>query len=256
VKFSRRLNPEHACVLFTKNLEGKKVVRTDDDLLAQLKLLPYEMDFDYFDGDANSLLYFLACHNLVESITYLLDVRKVDPNLRVSDGLTAAHIAAFYGHSESLAVLVADRRTQLDIQDRFKETALYRAVGHAPCDKLFETISVLISRMTPEALAIKNEDGYEPLMIAFTRKVSSVVSLLLSAGCNVSSHCFYAAARLDSEMSDEVEQSTLRKVTVFSPTSKQEKMECLTSVKLIMDAFKSQNGDVLIVGSRAASIRP
>jgi uncharacterized protein len=253
VKFSPSSNPEHVSVLLaTESTRGKGTLRTDDDLLAQLKQLPDEMDFDYFDGDSNSLLYFLARHNLVKSVSYLLEVRKVDPNLTVSDGLTAAHIAAYYGHWEVLTLLVADGRTQLDIQDNFEETALYRAVGHAPVETLVETVSILVSKMTPQALAIKNEDGYEPLRVAFSKGAHEVVKLLLNAGCCVSMDCFLSAHFFVSRMSDEAEESTLRKGSVFSSESK----ECLVSANLIMDTFQSQDGGTLIIENRGTGCTP
>ncbi|MDF1677797.1 MAG: ankyrin repeat domain-containing protein [Legionellaceae bacterium] len=256
MKFLLGIDTEHTLVAFTINSAGEAVIRTDEDILARLKSLPEDVDFNYFDGRANSLLFYLAESNCVQSARYLLRERNADANLTVKNNFTAAHVAARNGHFEVLKVILEEStRIRLELQNFFGDTALLCALGDARKimaaqagedagpDRLMETVTLLVSKMTAEELAITNEDGYDALSFALMMRHTPSITLLLSAKCPVSQGCAGLAAQLVSDISAEREgaaESNLVKSSVFGLKNNQDKQALLEAAGLIVEAFAEQ----------------
>lgn len=93
-----------------------------------------------------TVLYVASANNRIKTAEYLLNVRKVDPNIAVSEALTAAHVAAMVGNDEILKLLVNIDNLTLSVKDQFGETPLFQALGQAPDEKLEKTIRLLPSK--------------------------------------------------------------------------------------------------------------
>lgn len=193
MKFSPSTNPNHFETLFKQTTEGFEL-RSDVELVNHLKLLPEDTDFNHVDNDYNTVLYLAAANNRVLATEYLLNIRKVNPNVKVSDGLTAAHIAAHNGLTDVLK-LVIQAESDLTIQDNFGETPLFRAIGNVPHQKLTDTISILLEKDT-KAVAIANEDKIHPLELALVRNDLATIDILLAKGAKVTDRCYSQAGEM------------------------------------------------------------
>lgn len=185
---------EHLQALFRVTPHGLEI-KSDDEMLAGLKSLPQDIDFNFVDGVYNNPLYLAAANNHVKCVRYLLEERRVNPNVKVSDKLTAAHIAAMCGFVEVLTLLVKCPGIQLSELDQFGETPLFRAIGNAPVATLEATVKLLIES-DPKCVLIPNEDNVEPLGIALMRKRLAVINLLIKAGAVISDTCYATAGNM------------------------------------------------------------
>lgn len=242
MKFSPSTNSVHLSVITARSLSDSFELREDDDLLERLKLLPNDIDFDCFDGHLNSILYLAASQNHIKTIEYLLKERRVNPNITVSDGLTALHVAAHVGCLDAVKLLLDDTRTQLDIKDDFGELALFRAIGNAPKHILFDIVSAFIPKMTQSILEETNEDGLDLLSLSTLRHSSSVIQLLLNEGAKVSDTCYHIAGDLlirNSRASSNYSNS-------FYMQSNAQTEAILESSKLIIETYNNNQTVTLV----------
>lgn len=119
--FSPSSNPKHLEAI-TKTTSRGLMFKSDAELMESLKSLSDEMNLDEPDGEFNTILYLAAANNHVKTVSYLLSERKVNPNIKVSENLTAAHIAATNGHIEVLEKLVRCEDIKLAEKDKYGET--------------------------------------------------------------------------------------------------------------------------------------
>jgi uncharacterized protein len=187
MKFSPSSNQQHFAVII-KQIPSGLIVKSDAEMLEGLKALPDDIDFNHADGDFNTVLYLAAANNCPATIDYLLKVRKVDPNVTVSDGLTAAHIAAMTGNLKALKALMTSEKIDLSKQDNFGETPLFRALGNLSEAQGMDTVIMLIER-EQAAVLISNEDKLSPLELALQCKRPGYVEILLDNGAEVSERC-------------------------------------------------------------------
>ncbi|KTD60939.1 Ankyrin repeat protein [Legionella shakespearei DSM 23087] len=187
MKFSPSTNQQHLAAII-KQIPSGFILKSDSEMLQGLKALPEDVDFNQADGDFNTVLYLAAANNCSDTIDYLLEVRKVDPNITVSDGLTAAHIAAMTGNLKALQALMKSEQIELSIQDDFGETPLFRALGNLAEAKGMDIVSLLIEK-DQTAVLIPNEDNTDPLELALQGKRPGYVEILLDNGAQVSERC-------------------------------------------------------------------
>lgn len=187
MKFNPSSNQQHRDAII-KQMPSGLAVKSDSEMLEGLKALPDDMDFNHADGDFNTVLYLAAANNCSETINYLIKVRNVDPNVKVSDGLTAAHIAAMAGNLKALQALMKSEHLNVSIQDNFGETPLFRAIGNLSEAQGIDVVSLLIDK-DKTAVLIPNEDKVDPIEIALQGKRPGYVEILLDNGAQVSERC-------------------------------------------------------------------
>lgn len=236
MKFSPSLNPKHLEVI-TKPTSRGLIFKSDAELLKSLKSLPDEINFDVPDGEFNTILYLAAANNYVKTVDYLLFEKKVNPNIKVSENLTAAHIAAAKGHHEVLKKLVRCEGIKLAEKDKYGETPLFRAIGNAPTEKLLDIVRLIV--MTDAStISVTNEDGISPIELALQRQHPSVIQLLLEHGADVSKRCSSAAAGM--MMTRSIPSSQFGGAFVFF-TGSAENDNLRQCAKLIIEAYNKQH---------------
>lgn len=194
MKFSLSSDLAHQNIFFKLSTQGI-TIQTDDELLAGLKTLPEEMDFNIPDGDYNTILFLAAANNRIKTLTYLLTERKVDPNVKVTENSTAAHIAARFGHTEVLKALINCKEIKLLKRDKYGETALIKAIGNAPENKVLECAKLLIAA-APGLVSIPNEDNVMPIEYALNRQLASVINLLIDNKAEITESCSARAVEM------------------------------------------------------------
>ncbi len=236
MKFSPSSNREHLKAI-TKATSRRLMFKSDAELMESLKSLSDKMNFDEPDGEFNTILYLAAANNHVKTVGYLLSERKVNPNVKVSENLTAAHIAATKGHNEVLEKLVRCEGIKLAEKDKYGETPLFRAIGNAPYEKLLDTVRLIIMA-APDTISVTNEDGISPIELALQRQHPSVIQLLLENGANVNKKCSIAAAEMMMSRSVPTRQFDGAFV-FFAGSSKNDNLrQC---AKLIIEAYNKQH---------------
>ena len=160
-----------------------------------LNFVTHYTDFNYADGQFNTILYLAAANNCKKTVEYLLNVRNVDPNVKVSEGLTAVHIAARQGFAVVLSQLANVKGIQLSEKDAYGETPLFRAIGNAPTSELNAIVRAILEK-DEASVNIPNEDGIYPIDLALMRKNAAVVTTLLQHGSVVSERCYQDAANM------------------------------------------------------------
>ncbi|KTC83104.1 ankyrin repeat domain-containing protein [Legionella cincinnatiensis] len=236
MKFSPSTNPEHLEVI-TKPTLKRLVLKSDEELTESLKSLPKEIDFDVPDGDFNTVLYLAAANNYIKTVSYLLLERKVNPNIKVSEDLTAAHIAAANGHIDVLEKLASCEDIKFNEKDQYGETPLFRAIGNAPDEKLLEIVRLIVNK-DPSSISVPNEDGIFPIELALQRQHRSVIQLLLENGADVNKRCSETAANM--MMSQSVPSRQFANAFVFF-TGSTENNNLRQCAKLIIEAYNKQH---------------
>lgn len=191
MKFSPSTNNEHLAIM-TKKVSNQLVLKSDEELVESLKTLPDDIDFNHVDGDFNTLLYLASANNYSKTVEYLLNTRKVSPDIKVTEKLTAAHIAASSGHTEVLSQLVKANEIKLSEKDAYEETPLFRAIGNAPDKKLLDTVNLILKK-DDSAVNMTNEDGIYPIEVALQRTKPDIIKLLLDHKADVSQRCYQSA---------------------------------------------------------------
>ncbi len=236
MKFSPTTNPEHLQVIIKPTL-NKLIFKSDEELTESLKSLPKEIDFDVPDGDFNTILYLAAANNYIKTVSYLLSERKVNPNIKVSEDLTAAHIAAANGFIDILEKLASCDNIQFNEKDQYGETPLYRAVGNAPDENLLAIIRLIINK-DPSSISVPNEDGVFPIELALQRQHLSAIYLLLENGADVNKRCSITAANM--MMSQSIPSKQFANAFVFfNDSAKHNNLrQC---AKLIIETYNKQH---------------
>ncbi|ARB91690.1 ankyrin repeat domain-containing protein [Legionella longbeachae] len=236
MKFSPTTNPEHLQVIIKPTL-NRLVFKSDEELAESLKTLPKEIDFDVPDEEFNTILYLAAANNHIKTVSYLLLEKKVNPNIKVSEDLTAAHIAAAKGYIDILEKLAGCENIQFNEKDRYGETPLFRAIGNAPDEKLLEIIRLIINK-APSSISVPNEDGISPIELALQRQHLPVIYLLLENGADVNKRCCMTAANM--MMSQSVPSRKLANGFVFF-TGSTENDNLRQCAKLIIETYNKQH---------------
>jgi ankyrin repeat protein len=242
MNFSPKTNPKHKEVIFKQTYQGL-VMKSDEELVESLKTLPEDTNFDYIDGEYNTMLFLAAANNRVKTVEYLLQERKVNPNFKVSEDLTAAHIAAKSGYTKVLKALIKCPGILLAEKDMYGETPLFRAIGSAPANTLIATV-ILLVHAQKEAVLISNEDNVEPIELALQRKSSAVIRLLLDNGATVSERCVQVAATMLVGNGQRTRQNNVFVFELNNPTT-EDVYECaklIIKAKQIMPATVNQPG--------------
>ncbi|WP_392537583.1 ankyrin repeat domain-containing protein [Legionella sp. 227] len=236
MKFSPSSNPKHLAAITKPTLRGL-VLKSDDELIESLRSLPDEINFDVPDGDFNTILYLAAANNYVKTVSYLLSERKVNPNVKVSEDLTAAHIAAAIGNIGVLEKLASCEGIKFVEKDIYGETPLFRAIGNAPDEKLLEIVHLIVNADIA-SISVPNEDDTFPIELALQRQHSSVIQLLIEKGADVSKRCSIVAAEM--MMSRSIPSSQFNGTHVFfTGSSKNDNLrQC---AKLIIEAYNKQH---------------
>ncbi|KTD67672.1 Ankyrin repeat protein [Legionella santicrucis] len=250
MKFSPSTNPEHLDAIIKSTLTGL-VLKSDEELTNCLKSLPEEIDFDAPDEDFNTILYLAAANNYIKTVSYLLLERKVNPNIKVSEDLTAAHIAAAHGHIDVLTKLASCKNIKFNEKDKYGETPLFRAIGNAPDEKLLEIVRLIVNK-DPSSISVPNEDGVFPIELALQRQHRLVIQLLLENGADVNKRYSVIAANM--MMSQSVPSRQFASAFVFftGPTENDNLRQC---AKLIIETYNKQHIEE-DVKEMAASSRP
>lgn len=194
MKFSPSTNKEHLALITKKGSPNTLILKSDEELVESLKTLPDDTDFNHVDGDFNTILYLASANNYTKTVEYLLNTRKVCPDIKVTEKLTAVHVAAAKGHTEVLDLLLKTD-IKLTTKDAYGETPLFRAIGNTPDDKLFETVKKLLDK-DDKAVNVVNEDDIYPIEIALQRTKPEIITLLLDHKAEVSKRCYQSAGNL------------------------------------------------------------
>lgn len=194
MKFSPSKNKEHLALITKKASSNILILKSDEELVESLKTLPDDTDFNHVDGDFNTILYLASVNNYTKTVEYLLNTRKVCPDIKFTQNLTAAHIAAAKGQTEILSQLL-NAGIKLEEKDAYGETPLFRAIGNTPDNKLFETVKILLEK-DDKAVNIVNEDGVYPIEVALQRTKPEIIKLLLDHKADVSERCYQSAGNL------------------------------------------------------------
>lgn len=236
MKFSPKTNYEHLAALIKQSPKGF-VIKSDDELLESLKKLPNDIDLNYVDGDFNTVLYLASANNCIKTVDYLLNIRKVDPNVKVTENLTALHIASTNGFIEIVKLLVNVPGIKILEQDKYGETPLFRAVGNAPDKVLAALINILIAK-DKNIVSITNEDQIGAIELALQRQAPAVIKILLENGAKVSAECRDFAANMLLQRS---EKSSIFNGAHTFYTGNQSNSTLLECAKLIINAYNDQN---------------
>lgn len=238
MKFSPSENVSHLATIFDVELDVESStlelsIKSDEAILAGLKKLPEDMDFDHIDEQYDTLLCLAAEHNYTKTANYLLNVCFVDPNVTVPriENRTAIYIAATHGHLGMVQLLTRTRGIQLSIQDKYGETPLFRAIGTAPEEKLLTTVTALINK-DKTTISIPNEDGIFPIEGALSRMMPEVIEFLLAQGADVPKRCTDVAVHMMMEASGHRSKNSF---TFFVDTPENTRLRDCT--KLIIEGY-------------------
>ena len=160
--------------------DGIFKLKSDSQMLAALKTLPKDINFNFIDEEFDTLLTLTPANNLPLTAKYLLTETNAVVDVTLTPHKTnAVHIAASEGNTAVLRVLLdACKRDFLLRQDAYGETALLKAITMIEAESLcLATLQLLIAR-NPKALHIKNKDGILPVESALAKHRYNMVNCL------------------------------------------------------------------------------
>ena len=100
-------------------------------------------------------------HRHLDTIKYLIEVKKADLNVKDDDGRTPLHLAAEKDHLSIVKSLIKDKKADLNVKDNDGNTPLHLAVEKHHLD----TVKCLIEAKKAD-LNVQDNDGNSPLHLA------------------------------------------------------------------------------------------
>ena len=146
-----------------------------DELKAILRR--FGENYDLWNRDGYTPLYYAAWNNAVETATLLIE-RGAAVNAKDDNGETPLHRAA-YKNAVETATLLIERGAAVNAKNSIGVTPLYRAASN----NAVETATLLIERGA--AVNAKNDYGYTPLHLATYKNAVETATLLIERGAAV-----------------------------------------------------------------------
>jgi ankyrin repeat protein len=169
--FNSHMSNMFAFAVANGHLPLLRVVKSDRRVRAEIFDLPLAQHGHML------AVHVAAKKNLASVMSELADICSLNA-VCVSTGRNALHFAADAGSVDCLAILLRDRRLDLDARDKQGRTALFLAAlsGHD------EFVSVLLGTGQKVVIDAKDKDGLTPLWWASRHGHDKVVEVLLETG--------------------------------------------------------------------------